>query len=402
MAHLLMLGSGAMQMPALRTAKQAGHRVTAIDPNPDAPGFAVVDEAHVADLADEERCLAIARSCGPDGVMTFAADYPMPMVGRIADALGLPGPGPQSIEAATDKALMRETLAQAGLPVPAWRVVYSTTEVVDAIAELGTDVVVKPPRSSGGRGVTKLMHGCDQSAVRKAYDHARAISPKDSSPLLVEAFVDGAEFSVEAITAGTATKIVACTDKETTGPPHFVEVGHRQPTALDDRARNELEEVARKSIEALALRNTPSHTEVRFGPSGPVVMEVASRCGGGYICSHLVPLSTGVDMIGAAVSVALGQAPSLTATENRGAAIAFLRLEPGTVASIGDLDHAQKMPGVVELEVAIHPGDRVPALRDARDRIGHCICTGRDGFEASSRCAAAIDELSIRVNTVGV
>jgi biotin carboxylase len=387
-----------MQMPAIQAAKAAGHRITVIDPNPHAPGSKVADEAHAADLADQERCLMIARSCRPDGVMTFAADYPMPMVGKITDALGLPGPDPHSIEAATDKKLMRETLAAAGVPVPAWRVVYCVGEIFEAIADLGTDVVVKPPRSSGGRGVTKLERGADDEHVRWAHEHARVISPDESSPLVVEQFVGGAEFSVEAITADGATQIVTCTDKETTGPPHFVEIGHRQPTALDDSDQARLEEVAHRSIAALGLRDTASHTEIRFGPSGPVVMEIASRCGGGYICSHLVPLSTGIDMVGAAVSVALGLKPNLTATRSRGAAIAFVCPEPGILASIGDIDRARSMPSVVELSISISVGDRVPFLRDARDRIGYCICEGRDGAEAAQRCAAAIEALSVRTN----
>lgn len=399
MPHLLMLGGGAMQIPALRAAKLAGHRVTAIDPNPLAPGLELADEAHVADLADQERCFAIARHSRPDGVMTFAADYPMRMVGQIAQLLSLPGPAPQSIRAATDKVIMREKLALAGVPVPGWRVVYSEAEVHEAMADLGTDVVVKPARSSGGRGVSKLEQGADETTARLAYEHARTIDSDESSPLLVEEFIDGAEFSVEAITTGGATHIVACTDKETNGPPHFVEVGHRQPTALDANDRSQLEEIARASVTALGLADTPSHTEVRFGPSGPVVVEIASRCGGGYICSHLVPLSTGIDMVGAAVSVALGLTPSLGATANRGAAIAFVRPEPGTVVSIGDIDAARKTPGVVELEVQIKTGDRVPVLRDARDRLGYCISEGRDGLEAAQRCADAIAKLSIQTNT---
>jgi biotin carboxylase len=247
--------------------------------------------------------------------------------------------------------------------------------------------------------VTKLQQRTDEKSARRAYEHAREISHDDSSSLLVEQFVDGAEFSVEAITANGTTRIVACTDKETNGPPHFVEVGHRQPTALDATDRSRLEDIARRSIEALALRDTPSHTEVRFGPLGPVVIEIASRCGGGYICSHLVPLSTGIDMAGAAVSVALGLPPDLTATTNRGAAISFVRPEPGTVISIGDVDRAHHMPGVVELSISIKAGDRVPFLRDARDRVGYCICEGRDAAEAAQRCAEALEALSIRTST---
>ncbi|MGB5809256.1 MAG: ATP-grasp domain-containing protein [Polyangiales bacterium] len=396
MARLLMLGGGPMQMPALRAAKRAGHQVATVDPNPRAPGFDVSDEAHVADLADEARCLDVALSFRPDGVMTFAADYPMPMVGKIARALGLPGPSLDSILAATDKSVMRRVLSDGAVPIPEWCVVYSEAETLEAMQGLQTDAVLKPARSSGGRGVTKLERDADRTTIREAFERARGVSPNDSSPLLLEAFVDGPEFSVEAISANGVTRILAVTDKATTGPPHFVEVGHRQPSALDEADRVRVEDVTKRSIAALGLNDTPSHTELRLGPSGPVVVEIASRCGGGYICSHLVPISTGVDMVGAAVSVALGLTPNLEPTESRGAAIAFVRAEPGTVDSIGDVDVARKMPGVVELEAPIHAGDPVPVLRDARDRLGYCICEAQDGFEAAARCQDAIAALSIQ------
>lgn len=399
MKHLLMLGGGEMQMPALRAAKRANHWITLIEPNPRAPGLKLADQVYQADLADTKRCLDIAAAAHPDGVMTFAADYPMPVIGRIADALGLPGPGLSSIRAATDKAVMRQTLEAAGVPVPGWRLVYSLVDVLNAIADLATDVILKPSASSGGRGVTKIRSSADQETVRKAYQRARKVSPDESAPLLLEEYVDGPEFSVEAITVHGKTHIAACTDKVTSGPPYFVEIGHRQPTALADSDRHQLETIARKCIGALCLDYTASHTEIRFGACGPVAIEVASRCGGGYICSHLVPLSTGIDMADAAVSVALGFNPRIEATKDRGAAIAFLRAQSGIVVSMGDLDRAREMPGVVELNIPIRVGDRVPILRDARDRVGYCICEGSTAVEAAKRCETALSALSIHTSS---
>ena len=41
----------------------------------------------------------------------------------------------------------------------------------------------------------------------------------------------------------------------------------------------------------------------------PHVIELAARLSGGYLCTHEIPLSTGVDFVGCAIRIALGEPP---------------------------------------------------------------------------------------------
>ena len=68
-------------------------------------------------------------------------------------------------------------------------------------------------------------------------------------------------------------------------------------------------DVARAAVEAVGIRNGPSYTQVRLGPDGPVVMEVAARLGGGHD-AELCRAALGVDLNALAVEAALGSDPA--------------------------------------------------------------------------------------------
>ena len=57
---------------------------------------------------------------------------------------------------------------------------------------------------------------------------------------------------------------------------------------------------------ALGIENGPSYTQLRIGPDGPKVIEVAARLGGGHD-AELVQAVTGVDLNGLAIDAARRQ-----------------------------------------------------------------------------------------------
>ena len=48
---------------------------------------------------------------------------------------------------------------------------------------------------------------------------------------------------------------------------------------------------------AIGIENGPSHTEIKVTNDGPKIVELGARLGGDCITTHLVPLSTGMDMV---------------------------------------------------------------------------------------------------------
>ena len=124
-------------------------------------------------------------------------------------------------------------------------------------------------------------------------------------------------------------------------------------------------------------------------------MEVGARLGGDFISTDLTHLSTGIDMVAAAINVALGQEPCLTSfTTPKGAAIRYFTPLPGKVRSIEGAE-LLKRPDVYDAEIYVKPGDAVYPVRSSLDRSGHVIvCTG-DVRDAVKEAEELVSEVKI-------
>jgi biotin carboxylase len=393
---LLVLAAGPLQIPAITVAKRLGAWVVAADGDPSAPGLRLADAGHVVNIADPQACLGVARSEQADGVIHICSEVSMAGLGLINRELGLHGPDPETVVRATNKEQMRRAFERGGAPSP--RSVGAATEdqAVGAAVTIGGPMIVKPSRSSGSRGVSFLPAGSGVDAILSSY--RRALAESRDASAVIEQFIEGPEFSVEALVWNGRIEILAVTDKVTTGRPHFVEMGHSQPTRLDPTSAEAVRDAARRGIRALGLDWCAAHAEVKMAQDGPYLMEIGARLGGDFITTELVPRSTGIDMVACAIRLCLGEEPDMRpARVPRGAAIRYLAPRPGIVTRVEGVAEARKAPGVKIVDVYVVEGDRVGAVNSSLARAGHVIAEGGTAEEA--RANAERGQNMIRVET---
>ena len=111
-------------------------------------------------------------------------------------------------------------------------------------------------------------------------------------------------------------------------------------------------------------------------------MEIAARLGGDFITSRLVPLSTGVDLVGASVELATGEKPDLEKKWQRGAAIHFIQGGEGIIRHLEAGEEVRSLDGVEEIVLYKSPGDRTNGTKSSNDRLGHIITAGATPEEA--------------------
>lgn len=363
--------------PVLVTARPEKYPFLSQDGAPEVIAVARIDE-------DELHRLIAARFEGGAGVagITSSSEYFVAAAAALAARFGLPGPDAASVRAARDKSVQREVLAAAGVPVPAFRVAASAPEAVWAAREVGYPVVVKPVGGSGSMGVracaTSLEVG--RHAATLVSQAARA---GDDRRMLVEARVDGPEFSVEVFSG----RVVGITRKHLGTPPAFVETGHDYPAAVDPAVRSALLDTATRGTELLGLGWGPLHWELRVDGQGRAVpMEVNPRLAGGFI-PELVRHAQGIDLVRETLRLVAGQAPEIAPARHRHASIRFL-FSPGAgrLESVDGFDDAHALDGVVEVALYRSVGDELAIAGDFRDRIGHVIACADD---AGAACRAA-------------
>lgn len=390
---MMILGGSALQVPAIKAAKELGYEVILVDYDENATGFALADVKLVVSTLDKEEVYRQALIYRPDVVITSTSDGPVRTAAYVNEKLGKkPDLSYEDSLCATIKSHMRKRLEENHVPVPVYYVVENWAGFWEAVKALDGRCIVKPSDNAGSRGVTLLEGGeKTEEELRRVYDYSKGNSR--NGIVMVEEFMSGAEVSVEAMTVNGKTEIISITDKYITQPPYFVEIAHSEPSRLEGEIQERIREVALQAIRAIRLQNGPSHTEIKVTEEGPKVVEIAARLGGDFITSRLVPLSTGVDLVGASVRLAAGEAPDLSAKWQRAAAIHFIQSGKGKLRRLEMGEEIFRMDGVEEAVLYKKAGDTTDGTKSSNDRLGHIITVGRTPEEAMERGRKALERI---------
>lgn len=374
MKKIMVLAAGLLQIDVIEKAKSMGYYVLAVDGNPKAPGFNVADKAICADIVNEETMLKIARDEHVDGVIHPCSEVSMAVMGRINDELGLSGISREQAICATNKHLMRKAFEKGNAPSPKSILAQDAEDAWNRLQnEFDTDAILKPSRNSGSRGIAKVSRHMDKGDFIRAYDEA--LSESRDHSVLIEQFIEGPEFSIEMIVWRGDIHVLTVTDKKTTGAPHFVELGHNQPSSFSDADVETLKTAAIAGVRALGVNNCACHAEAKLMNGKAYLMEVGARLGGDFISTELTHLSTGIDMVAAAIDVALGVEPDLSAKEEpKGVCIRYFCPKPGKLVSISNKEVLNN-PHVCLWEIYPKEGDVIPAVTSSLCRSGHVIVT---------------------------
>lgn len=370
--RLLVLAAGILQVPVIKKAKEKGYYVIAVDGDSNAIGLQYADKAICANITDEEIMLEIAREQHVDGVIHPCSEVSMNVMGRINDELGLAGITKEQAIRATNKHLMREAFEKGNAPSPKSILTDSAEDAWEHLQnDFSTDGILKPSRNSGSRGIAKVVRDMNKADFIKAYNIALDES-RDKS-VLIEQFIEGPEFSIEIIVWNGKVNVLTVTDKKTTGAPHFVELGHNQPSCYSNEDVETLKAAAVAGVKALGVNNCACHAEAKLMNGKAYLMEIGARLGGDFISTELTHLSTGIDMVAAAINVALGIEPDLSVKEEpKGACIRYFCPKPGRLISVSNTEVLDD-PHVYKKEIYVHEGDIIPEVTSSLSRSGHVI-----------------------------
>lgn len=372
--RLLVLAAGILQLPVIKKAKELGIYVIAADGNPNAVGLKYADKALVVNIASEEEVLRALREEQIDGVIHPCSEVSMNVMGRINDEFGLSGITREQAIRATNKHLMREAFEKGNAPSPKSILTVNAEDAWSRLqSEFDTDAILKPSRNSGSRGIAKVSRNMDKGDFIRAYDEA--LSESRDHSVLIEQFIEGPEFSIEIIVWNGKVNVLTVTDKKTTDAPHFVELGHNQPSCFSDADVETLKAAAVAGVRALGVNNCACHAEAKMMNGKAYLMEVGARLGGDFIATELTHLSTGIDMVAAAIDVALGVEPDLSAKEEpKGVCIRYFCPKPGKLVSISNTEVLNN-PHVYLWEIYPKEGDVIPPVTSSLSRSGHVIVT---------------------------
>jgi biotin carboxylase len=378
-----------------------GIRSVVLDHNPQVVGLCLCDTPHVADIMDPDAVTEIARQERVDGILTLCSDAPVRTVAAVGRMLSLATLSEDAAARATDKRLMRKALLANGVSVPRFCEVESIGAALAAADAIGYPVALKIACSSGSRGVYRVDTPED---LANRFVQAREYQPHGD--LLLEEWMDGPEVSVEGVCCGGRVHVIQVTDKLLFPGAFPVEAGHTQPSRLAEAIVAQIRAATEAGVRALELTDCAFHAELKITGDGPKIVEIGARLGGDRISTHLTPLSTGVNLVRAAILIAVGQEPDIVPSMARGAAVRYFHAAGcGTVERVEGLDELPSLPGLELLYAAserdgpLRPGFVIGEIRSSLDRYGHVLFSGDSAAQASERAEQAASMVKFRFRT---
>ncbi len=365
--RLMILGTNEYQNPVIIRAKELGYETHVYGLPRGEIGERTADYFHPVDVCDFEKMWKEVEKLKPCGIVSICSELVLHTMNYLLRRRGIPCNSEWTEQVSTDKYLMRKAMKEGGVDSPNFMLVTDTMSMADiesSIKGFTFPLICKPVDLSSSRGVFKIEN---RDGLKKALDYALEWSKKKE--VILEEFIDGPEYSGESIAYQGKYKLLAITEKHTTGAPHFVETGHRQPARLSEEMRSKVEQTLYKAFASMKIEYGAIHPEFRITKDGKIYfMEIATRMGGDCIGTDLTPLSSGYDFMGMVINICQGKTPDFTKIRSPKTAEIHYILTPS------DLEEYERVrkeePDTIWRASSIEPLSSKPVLKGA-DRAGY-------------------------------
>lgn len=373
------------------------------------PGFAFGDKICYEDTRDYEKILEIARAENIDGIVTTGTDVAVVTIGKVCDALGLPGLSFEAGKVATDKMLMKQNYEKHGVRTARYRRISLEEDskengaaegnkdfqiikrLEQELAGLEFPLIFKAVDTSGSRGIVKAENS---SKFAEAYRRVRENTRKDY--FIVEEFLEGEEFGAQSfVSQGKIQFILPHGDyvfQGDTGVP----IGHWAPYELEQSVIEDAKEQLQKAVIAMGLDNCALNADFILSGGKPYVLEIGGRAGATCL-AELVSLYYGYNYYEKIIQAALGLPVDFASQEANPNVGMLLRSEKtGSIRKIVNKNDREDKQ-IVEIQFDYQAGDQVQAFRVGPHRIGHVVVKADTLEEARAKMKEALGKIEIEV-----
>lgn len=345
MKKVLVIGAGIGQTNIVKLARSKGCHVTVVSIKGDYPCIPLADDFFECDIYDRDRIVEYARKNYIDAVLSDQNDLMMPTVAYVAEKLSLPGNNFDQQLSYTDKNQFRTICDKLNVPVPKHTAVNSNLLPINFNVPLPW--IIKPADSQSSIGITKI------SSIGEYTDAIElALSKSKKQEAIVEEFFVGAEFVCEGfIYKGKYYNLMFGDRRYFEGT--LLPCQTLFPTnILPKSIQNQIIECETKIATDVNPFFGIVHSEylVNLDTGEFRIIDTALRGGGVYISSHLVPLTTSIDINSVLLNCALGEDVDIdsimTQKKNKASAYICFNLPESIIQTIQGVDEVKSMPNV--------------------------------------------------------
>lgn len=350
------------------------------------------DRALPIRFADEEwstyALIDFARTTRIDGVLAVG-DRPTVIAGQVLEVLGLPGHPAEAARTARNKLLSRTRLRAASMRVPFFRPVAIDADVHALAESISFPAVLKPLALSGSRGVVRV--NSKQELVAAFYrlrslfqaPDIRATRDESSDMILIEGFIEGHEYAVEAVINHGALQVLAIFDKpDPLDGPFFEETIYVTPPSIPSQVEAAIVSAVAQGAFALGLRHGPVHAECRVLGEEVWLLEVAARPIGGLCARSLRFTRSGSPLISLEELLlrhAIGEPVDSWTRESTASGVMMIPIpRRGVFRRAVGLEHARAVCGVDDVRITAKTDQLLLPVPEGASYLGFIFAHGED------------------------
>jgi phosphoribosylglycinamide formyltransferase 2 len=245
--RVLFCGSGELGKEVVIELQRFGVEVIAIDRYADAPAMQVAHRSHVVDMLDPVALRSVIEKERPNLIVPEIEAIATPELVKLEQEGYRVIPSARAVNLTMNREGIRRLAAEElGLPTSPYRFAGTREEYLQAVAEVGLPLVVKPVMSSSGKGQSTVKTEAD---IERAWEYAQTGGRAGKGRVIVEGFVDF-DYEITLLTVGHKEGVTFCEP-----------IGHRQedgdyreswqPQPMNDLALQRSKEIARAVVEDL-------------------------------------------------------------------------------------------------------------------------------------------------------
>ena len=327
-----------------------------------------------------------------DGVLAVG-DRPTVIAAYAAQALGLRGNSPESACASRNKLASRIALRGAGLPVPWFQPVPADRDPRGVADVVPYPCIVKPLAMSGSRGVIRadtreeFLAAFNRVVALLRQPDVRLERDAAHDALMIESFIPGREYAVEAFLDRGALRTLAMFDKpDPLDGPFFEETIYVTPSELSCADQERVSDAVGRAARALGLSHGAVHAEVRINDEGIFVLEVAARPIGG-LCSRALRFRDGMSLEELLLRHAMGDDVAHIEREPIASGVMMIPIPSrGIYRSVSGEEDARSVPGIDAVHITAKPDQMLIPLPEGKSYLGFI-------FARAARPADVVDAL---------
>merc|ERR1712146_456108 len=179
--------------------------------------------------------------------------------------------------------------------------------------------------------------------------------------VLMEQYLDGPEVDCDVVMSDGKWHYAAVADNGPTLEPYFNETWAASPSLIEKTKQRELKDLAVASVKALGFTAGVFHVECKYTSTGPQLIEVNARMGGGQIF-ETNRICWGVDLVEETLFAAMGipARPCVSKEPMKCVAYCYVNaMSSGLVKDMRKLEEIQRREGVVWAKPLVKVGAQV-------------------------------------------